>query len=170
MTSYVLPPPPVSSIAVAGSSERFPVRRILCVGRNYEAHAREMGKDPTRDKPFFFMKPADSVRDNGADIPYPPLTKNFHYEIELVLAIGKEAFNVDEAQALGRAETLREAVRTLALDGIADPVSISCGVAVYPKHGGDGQALLRAADDALYASKRGGRDRSTVAQPAAGAD
>ena len=100
MTSYVLPPPPVSSIAVAGSSERFPVRRILCVGRNYEAHAREMGKDPTRDKPFFFMKPADSVRDNGADIPYPPLTKNFHYEIELVLAIGKAAFNVDEAQAL----------------------------------------------------------------------
>lgn len=100
MTSYVLPPPPVSSIAVAGSSERFPVRRIICVGRNYEAHAREMGKDPTRDKPFFFMKPADALRDNGADLPYPPLTTNYHFEIELVLAIGKEGFNVPEEKAL----------------------------------------------------------------------
>jgi diguanylate cyclase (GGDEF)-like protein/PAS domain S-box-containing protein len=94
---------------------------------------------------------------------------------DLACRLGGEEFvllmvGVDDTQALGRAETLREAVRTLALDGIADPVSISCGVALYPKHGCDGQALLRAADDALYASKRGGRNRSTVAQPAVGAD
>jgi len=100
MTSYVLPPPPVSSVAVAGSSERFPVRRIFCVGRNYEAHAREMGKDPTREAPFFFMKPADAIMDNGAKVPYPPETKNLHYEIELVLAIGKGGRDIPEDKAL----------------------------------------------------------------------
>lgn len=100
MTSYVLPPPPVASVAVAGSSERFPVRRIFCVGRNYEAHAREMGKDPTREAPFFFMKPADAIMENGATVPYPPETKNLHYEIELVLAIGKGGRDIPEDKAL----------------------------------------------------------------------
>ncbi|MCA0425740.1 MAG: fumarylacetoacetate hydrolase family protein [Proteobacteria bacterium] len=100
MTAYVLPPPPVNSLAVSGSGERFPVRRILCVGRNYEAHAREMGKDPTREKPFFFMKPADTIIDDGATMPYPPLTANLHYEIELVLAIGKDGANIPEDRAL----------------------------------------------------------------------
>lgn len=100
MSSYVIPPRPVVSVPVVGSSERFPVGRILCVGRNYEAHAREMGKDPTRDKPFFFMKPSDAVMPDGSDIPYPPLTSNFHYEIELVLAIGKEGRNIPEEKAL----------------------------------------------------------------------
>lgn len=98
--SFVLPPPPVNSLAVAGSSDRFPVRRIICVGRNYEAHAREMGKDPTREKPFFFMKPADTIMDDGATMPYPPLTSNLHYEIELVLAIGKSGSNIAEDKAL----------------------------------------------------------------------
>lgn len=98
--SFVLPPPPVNSLAVAGSSDRFPVRRIICVGRNYEAHAREMGKDPTREKPFFFMKPADTIMDDGATMPYPPLTSNLHYEIELVLAIGKSGANIAEDKAL----------------------------------------------------------------------
>ncbi|MDR3468428.1 MAG: fumarylacetoacetate hydrolase family protein [Xanthobacteraceae bacterium] len=89
MTDYVIEPPPTPSVAVDGADARFPVRRIFCVGRNYEAHAREMGKDPTRDPPFFFMKPADAAVDAPAVIAYPPETSNFHYEIELVVAIGK---------------------------------------------------------------------------------
>ena len=100
MTSFVLPPSPVASVAVAGTDARFPVRRILCVGRNYEAHAREMGKDPTREKPFFFMKPADAVVDSGSQLPYPPLTQNLHYEIELVVAIGAGGSDISEEDAL----------------------------------------------------------------------
>ena len=63
--SYVFDPPPPSTVAIAGESGRFPVRRIFCVGRNYAAHAREMGRDPNREPPFFFMKPADTVVDDG---------------------------------------------------------------------------------------------------------
>ena len=100
MTAYVLTPPPVASVAVVGTEARFPIRRILCVGRNYEAHAREMGKDPTRDKPFFFMKPADAVVDTGSNLPYPPETKNLHYEIELVVAIGTGGADISEEDAL----------------------------------------------------------------------
>jgi len=98
--SYVVPAPEIPSIEVAGSSDRFPVRRIFCIGRNYAAHAREMGKDPDREPPFFFTKPADAVVPNGAKVAYPPLTKNLHHEIELVVAIGREAFNIDEDGAL----------------------------------------------------------------------
>jgi len=97
--TFVVAPPPVSSIAVAASADRFPVRRILCVGRNYEAHAREMGRDPTREAPFFFTKPADAVVDNGATVPYPPETRNVHHEIELVIAIGRDGFNVPPENA-----------------------------------------------------------------------
>ncbi|MBV6657413.1 MAG: fumarylacetoacetate hydrolase family protein [Devosiaceae bacterium] len=97
MTSYVFAPPQQSSVAIRGTQERFPVRRIFCVGRNYEAHAREMGKDPERDPPFFFTKPADAVVENGAMVPYPPETENFHCEIELVVAIGKGGKNIAEA-------------------------------------------------------------------------
>ncbi|MEM9010921.1 MAG: fumarylacetoacetate hydrolase family protein [Pseudomonadota bacterium] len=85
---YVVPAPPQASLAVHGQAERFPVRRIFCVGRNYAAHAREMGRDPDRELPFFFTKPADAVVDTPATIPYPPETENLHYEIELVVAIG----------------------------------------------------------------------------------
>ncbi len=99
-TEYVLPPPPVSSVAVAGADARFPVRRIFCVGRNYAAHAREMGRDPDREPPFFFLKPADTVVDNGATVPYPPETSNFQYEIELIVAIGKGGFNIPVEKAL----------------------------------------------------------------------
>jgi fumarylpyruvate hydrolase len=88
---YVLEPPRVSSVAVAGTDVRFPVRRIICVGRNYAAHAREMGRDPDREPPFFFLKPADTVVDDGATVPYPPETEDFHYEIELIVAIGRAA-------------------------------------------------------------------------------
>ena len=93
-SDFVIAPPPVPSVAVHGESKRFPVRRIFCVGRNYAAHAREMGKDPDREPPFFFTKPADAVVDNGVTIPYPPETKNVHYEIELVVAIGREGFEI----------------------------------------------------------------------------
>ena len=89
MTDFVISPPPQASVAVKDSSARFPVRRIFCVGRNYAAHAREMGKDPDREPPFFFTKPADAVVDSGVEVPYPPETENLHYEIELIVAIGQ---------------------------------------------------------------------------------
>lgn len=100
MTHYVMTPPAVASVAVAGSDARFPVRRIFCVGRNYAAHAREMGRDPDREPPFFFTKPADAVVDDQQTVAYPPETNNFHYEAELVLAIGKGGVNISEEQAL----------------------------------------------------------------------
>ncbi|MEZ5537743.1 MAG: fumarylacetoacetate hydrolase family protein [Thiolinea sp.] len=100
MTDFVIEPQPVPSVAVAGSEARFPVRRIFCVGRNYAAHAREMGRDPDREPPFFFTKPADAVVDDNQTIPYPPQTENFHYEAELVVAMGKGGKNIAEADAL----------------------------------------------------------------------
>ena len=98
--TFVFQPPLQPSVAVAGTADRFPVRRLLCIGRNYAAHAREMGKDPEREFPFFFTKPADAVVDDGETIAYPPLTKNFHYEAELIVAIGKEATGVAIEDAL----------------------------------------------------------------------
>lgn len=103
MTEFVVAPPPVPSVAVAGSTERFPVRRIFCVGRNYAAHARELGNDPDREPPFFFGKPADAVVDSGVAIPYPPQTSNLHHEIELVVAIGKGGFGIPREAALDHA-------------------------------------------------------------------
>ncbi len=100
MLEYVLPPPAPASVAVDGSAARFPVRRIICVGRNYAAHAREMGRDPDREPPFFFLKPADAVVDSGGTVPYPPLTENFHYEIELVVAIGTGGADIPPERAL----------------------------------------------------------------------
>lgn len=100
MTQYVITPPAVASVAVADSEERFPVRRIFCVGRNYAAHAREMGRDPDREPPFFFTKPADAVVDDNQTVAYPPETNNFHYEAELVIALGKAGVNIPEEQAL----------------------------------------------------------------------
>ena len=101
MTDYVIPVPPQPSVAVAGSEARFPVRRIFCVGRNYEAHAREMGKDPSREPPFFFTKPADAVVDSGETVSYPPETSNLHHEIELVVAIGTGGRDIDEGEVHG---------------------------------------------------------------------
>ena len=97
---FVLSPPPQASVAVHNASARFPVRRIICVGRNYAAHAREMGRDPDREPPFFFLKPADTVVDDGATVPYPPLTNNFHYEIELIVAIGQGGADIPLDRAL----------------------------------------------------------------------
>jgi len=99
MTTYAFEPAPTPSVAIAGSADRFPVRRIFCVGRNYAEHAREMGMDD-RDPPFFFTKPADAVVDSGATIPFPPLTANLHHEIELVVAVGKGGANIAADAAL----------------------------------------------------------------------
>jgi len=94
---------PQPMLPIAGSDDLFPVRRIYCIGRNYAAHAREMGSDPTREPPFFFQKPSDAVQfvapGTTADHPYPPLTKNYHYEIELVAALGRGGKNVPAEQA-----------------------------------------------------------------------
>jgi 2-keto-4-pentenoate hydratase/2-oxohepta-3-ene-1,7-dioic acid hydratase in catechol pathway len=95
---------PQPMLPIVGSSEMFPVRRIYCIGRNYAAHAREMGSDPTREPPFFFQKPSDAIQyvaiGTTADHPYPTLTKNYHYEIELVAALDKGGRNVPVEQAL----------------------------------------------------------------------
>jgi fumarylpyruvate hydrolase len=100
--SYLFTPPPVVSVPVVGSADRFPVHRVYCVGRNYEEHAKEMGFTG-REPPFFFLKPADAivVVDAGqtGQIPYPLLTKNLHHEIELVVAIGKGGTNIKAADA-----------------------------------------------------------------------
>jgi fumarylpyruvate hydrolase len=101
MTDYAFPPAPPSFVPVVRSRQAFPVRRIFCVGRNYAEHAREMGFDPDREPPFFFTKPADAVVHDGATIAYPPLTENFHYEAELVVAIGQEGRNLSVEASLG---------------------------------------------------------------------
>lgn len=100
MTSYVIPPV-VPSVAVAGEAARFPVRRIYCVGFNYAEHNREMGRDPTKEPPIFFGKPADAVLADGAELPYPPRTSNLHYEAELVVAIGAAGQRITTGDALG---------------------------------------------------------------------
>lgn len=101
--NYAVAPAPVYTLAVNGTDEQFPVNRIFCVGRNYRAHTIEMGKDPDREAPFFFMKPASAVVQAGTtaiEIPYPPKTANFHHEIELVVAIGKGGVKIPVEQAL----------------------------------------------------------------------
>ena len=100
MTEFVIPAPETASVAVAGSSARFPVRRVFCVGRNYAAHAREMGSDPNREPPFFFTKPADAVVPASGAVPYPPSTNDMHHEIELVVALKAGGKDIDAAQAL----------------------------------------------------------------------
>ncbi|WP_185803308.1 fumarylacetoacetate hydrolase family protein [Pontivivens nitratireducens] len=97
--SFVLPAPAQPSVAVEGTEDRFPVRRVFCVGRNYAAHAREMGNDE-RDPPFFFTKPADALVGDGHTIPYPPQTKDLHHEVELVVAIGTGGTDIRAEDAL----------------------------------------------------------------------
>jgi fumarylpyruvate hydrolase len=96
---YVIPPPPQPALAVAGSSKSFPVRRIWCVGRNYIEHIREMGNDE-REPPFFFAKPADAVVADGGKVPYPPVTKDLHFEVELVVALKSGGRNIAPERAL----------------------------------------------------------------------
>ena len=100
-TPFIVAP---TFIPIAGTSDLFPVRRIYCIGRNYAAHSREMGSDPTREPPFFFQKPTDAIQivppGQTVDHPYPSLTKNYHYEIELVAALGKGGRNIPIDNAL----------------------------------------------------------------------
>jgi fumarylpyruvate hydrolase len=96
---YAIAPAPQASLPVV-DGKPFPVRRIYCVGRNYAAHAREMGFDPNREPPFFFMKPADTLVANGGVMPYPPITKNLHHEIELVVALRSGGKNIPAEKAL----------------------------------------------------------------------
>ncbi|MEM7226524.1 MAG: fumarylacetoacetate hydrolase family protein [Pseudomonadota bacterium] len=100
--NYALPLWPQPSLPIVGSSARFPVRRIFCVGRNYAEHIREMGGDPDREAPFFFMKPADSLAQDGAQVPYPPGTSDLHHEVELVLAIGGGGRDIAPEDAAGQ--------------------------------------------------------------------
>ncbi|RAI64837.1 FAA hydrolase family protein [Pseudomonas fluorescens] len=100
MTRYVFTPSETPSLAVQDSDSRFPVRRVFCVGRNYSEHAREMGHDPDREPPFFFMKPADAVVAGQGQIPFPPLTRELHHEVELVVAIGKAGQEIAPDAAL----------------------------------------------------------------------
>jgi len=100
MNEFAFPPAPAPAVAVADSQLRFPVHRIYCVGRNYADHVREMGAEPERAPPVFFMKPADAVVANGAAVPYPPATANLHHEIELVVAIGHGGAGISADVAL----------------------------------------------------------------------
>ena len=97
--SFVITPPAQVSLPVAGSPDRFPVRRVYCVGRNYAEHAKEMGHDPNKEPPFFFQKNPDNVTTAG-EMPYPSLTKNLHHEIELVVALKSGGVDIAAAKAL----------------------------------------------------------------------
>jgi len=100
-TTYLWTPPPVPSLPVRGNTARFPVNRIFCVGRNYQAHAVEMGTpvDKANARPFYFTKAASALVQSGATVPYPAGTANYHYEMELVVAIGAAGFRVSQADA-----------------------------------------------------------------------
>jgi fumarylpyruvate hydrolase len=102
--SFVISPPALPALPVAGTTDLFPVRRVYCVGRNYAAHAREMGGDPTREPPFFFMKPADALQPvpqgETIDHPYPPKTANYHFEIEMVAALATGGRDIPVERAL----------------------------------------------------------------------
>ena len=93
-SAYIFTPPEQPSAVVRGTERRYAVSRIFCVGRNYAAHAREMGGDPSREPPFYFTKPASALVASGATVPYPPGTRDYHYEMELVIALGAPVFRV----------------------------------------------------------------------------
>jgi fumarylpyruvate hydrolase len=100
VSRYIFEPKPPVAIEIAGTDARLPVNRIFCVGRNYAAHVREMGFDPDREKPCYFTKASHSLAPSGAEIPYPPATRDFHHEIELVVAIGSAGFELSADEAL----------------------------------------------------------------------
>jgi fumarylpyruvate hydrolase len=100
MSGFLFDPPPPASLAIAGDDRRYPVARIFCVGRNYEDHAHETGQIVDREKPFYFAKSPTALRESGATIPYPPGTTNYHFEFELVVALGAPAFKVAGGEAL----------------------------------------------------------------------
>ena len=97
---YVISPPPVPSLAVEGTGDTFPVRRIYCIGRNYAEHAIEMGHDPNKEPPFFFQKNPDNLLPAGQDFPYPPKSDDVHFEIELVVALKGGGTNIPVEKAM----------------------------------------------------------------------
>ena len=101
MSTYLFPPPTVQSLAVRGQTARMPINRIFCVGRNYHAHAVEMGRpvDKSVEQAFYFTKSPQTLVESGETVDYPPRTSNYHFEMELVLVIGKAGFRVSEANA-----------------------------------------------------------------------
>ena len=99
-SGFVIEPPDVVSMEVAGSDQRFPVRRVFCLGRNYRAHAIESGDNPDETPPFFFIKPRDAVIDYRDGVPYPLMTKELRYEVEMVVALKSGGENIDPADAL----------------------------------------------------------------------
>jgi fumarylpyruvate hydrolase len=101
MTQYLFTPPADQSLSIRGKTERFPINRIFCVGRNYHAHAVEMGKpvDKSIERPFYFTKSPQTLVQSGATVAYPPGTSNYHFEMELVLAVGKAGFRVSAENA-----------------------------------------------------------------------
>ncbi|AFL52724.1 fumarylpyruvate hydrolase [Sinorhizobium fredii] len=98
----VIPPSPPILLPISASPVGFPVRRVYCVGRNYAAHAREMGHDPEREAPFFFQKNADNLLPPGQDFPYPPLSSDVHHEVELVVALGNGGADIPIDEAFAR--------------------------------------------------------------------
>jgi fumarylpyruvate hydrolase len=99
-TRFAFSPPPVPTLAIAGSDRFFPVHRIYCVGRNFADHAIEMGHDPDREPPFFFQKNPDSLVPGGNDFPYPPASSDVHHEIELVVALGRGGADIPVEEAM----------------------------------------------------------------------
>jgi fumarylpyruvate hydrolase len=100
MTEHLFAPAAIPAAPIQGEATLFPINRIFCVGRNYEAHAREMGVPVDREAPFYFTKTPSAYVPSGATVAYPPATENYHYEMELVVAIGKPAFRIARDQAL----------------------------------------------------------------------
>ncbi|EKV32137.1 Fumarylacetoacetate hydrolase family protein [Caenispirillum salinarum AK4] len=98
--AFVVPAPRIPAVPVEGTDDTFPVRRVFCVGRNYAAHAREMGANPDAEPPFFFMKPADALVPGGGDVPYPPATADLHHEVEMVVALRDGGADIAQEAAL----------------------------------------------------------------------
>jgi len=97
--TYIITPPAIASLPVIGSDQRFPIRRVFCIGRNYAEHAREMGASVDKSAPMFFCKPADAVVSDGADVRYPQVTQDLHHEVEMVVALGAGGHDLTPEQA-----------------------------------------------------------------------
>ncbi|HEY9131355.1 MAG TPA: fumarylacetoacetate hydrolase family protein [Dyella sp.] len=100
--NYVIAPSPTVSLPIVGSEQRFPVRRVFCIGRNYADHAREMGATVDKETPIFFCKPADALVSDGAPLPYPSATADLHHEVEMVVALGSGGTSIPVAEAMTR--------------------------------------------------------------------
>ena len=133
MSEFVLLPPSTPAVAVGGESARFAVRRIFCVGQNYASHAREMGSDPNRQPPFFFMKPATAVLADGATLPYPSRTANLHHEAELVVAIRGRGQRIGATEALRHLSTATRSATTSRVATCRPPPRTRAGPGTPPR-------------------------------------